>query len=83
MVWTYTCGIGNNHGIDLNSWYNIGTPESHTYQRAECCLYVGFLLNFRNRNKIDLLLLWAVIGGGVGYQVWQEFCCVWFELANY
>ena len=34
MVWTY--GIDNTHGIDLNSWYSIGTPESHTCERAEC-----------------------------------------------
>ena len=27
--------MGNNHSIDLNSWYSIGTPESHTYERAE------------------------------------------------
>ena len=23
------------HGIDLDSRYNIGTPESHTYNRAK------------------------------------------------
>ena len=27
--------IDNTHGID-NSWYSIGTPESHTYERAKC-----------------------------------------------
>ena len=24
------------HGIDLNSWYRIGTLEPHTYERADC-----------------------------------------------
>ena len=43
MVWTYTYGIDNTHGIDINSWYSIGTPESHTYERAECYPYAGFL----------------------------------------
>ena len=23
---------------------------------------------------------WIMLGGRVGYQTWQEFCCVWFEL---
>ena len=26
------------------------------------------------------LMLWTVVGGRVGYQAWQEFCCVWLEL---
>ena len=30
--------------------------------------------------KLFLLLLWAVVGGRVGYQALQEFCCVWLEL---
>ena len=42
MVWTYTYGIDNTHGIDLNSWYSIDTPELHTYERAECYPYAGF-----------------------------------------
>ena len=25
-------------GIDLDSWYRIGTPESQRYERAECFL---------------------------------------------
>ena len=37
-------GIFNTHGIDLNSWYSIGTPESHTYEGAECYPYAGFFL---------------------------------------
>ena len=32
------------HGIDSDSWYIIGTPESHTYERAECYPYAGFFL---------------------------------------
>ena len=30
--------------------------------------------------KPYLLLLWTMVGGGVGYQDWQEFCSVWLEL---
>ena len=30
------------HGIDINSWYSIGTPESDLYERAECYPYAGF-----------------------------------------
>ena len=45
MVWTYH-GIDNTHGIDLNSWYSIDTPESHMYERAECCPYAGFLFDW-------------------------------------
>ena len=30
------------HYIDIDSWYSIGTFESDTYKRAECCLYVGY-----------------------------------------
>ena len=41
MVQTWTHGIENTHGIDLYSWYRIGTPESHTYKRNECCPYAG------------------------------------------
>ena len=33
------------HCIDLDSWYRIGTPESHTYERAECYPYAGFFEN--------------------------------------
>ena len=55
MVQTWTHGIDmhswnrhgcidNTHGIDLDIWYSIGTPESHTYERAECCPYAGFFL---------------------------------------
>ena len=42
MVWTWIHGIDNTHGIDLDSWYRIGTPESHKYKRAECCPYAGY-----------------------------------------
>ena len=42
MAWTKTYGIDNIHGIDLNSWYGIGTSESHTYERAEWYPYAGF-----------------------------------------
>ena len=31
-------------GKDFFSWYSIGTLESDTYQRAECCLYAGFFV---------------------------------------
>ena len=34
--------MDNTRGIDLGSWYRIGTPESHTYERAECYPYAGF-----------------------------------------
>ena len=44
MVDTWTQGIDNTHDIDLDSWYSIGTPESHTYERAECWPYTDFLL---------------------------------------
>ena len=34
MVKTMTHGMDNTHGIDLDSWYSIGTPESQMYERA-------------------------------------------------
>ena len=37
MVQKWTQGIENTLGIKFDSWYRIGTPESHTYERAECC----------------------------------------------
>ena len=56
MVYKWTHGIDKTHGIDMDSLmvlrtpiimtlriYSIGTPESHTYERSECCLYAGFL----------------------------------------
>ena len=42
MVKTWNHGIDNTNGIDLDSWYGIGTPESHMYERAECCPYTEF-----------------------------------------
>ena len=30
--------------MDLDSWYIIGTSESHAYERAECCPYAGFFM---------------------------------------
>ena len=44
MVLTRTHGIDNTHNIDLDSWYRNGTPESHTYERAEGYLYADFFL---------------------------------------
>ena len=41
-----THGIENTHGNDSDSWYRIGTPESHAYERAECYPYAGFFLFF-------------------------------------
>ena len=41
-----THDIDNTHGIDLDSWYRIGTTESHTYERAECYPYAGFFFFF-------------------------------------
>ena len=57
MVLTRTHGIDidswyyNTNGIDLDSWYRIGTPESHTYERAECYPYVGFFTKDRRKEK--------------------------------
>ena len=42
MVLAKTHGVDNTHGIDLNSWYSIGTSELHTYERAKCYPYAGF-----------------------------------------
>ena len=45
-------------------------------------LYLVFLINLldtRDKEKPYLLLLWTMVGGRVGYQAWQEFCCVWLE----
>ena len=42
MVQTWTHGIDNIFGIDLDSWYRISTPESPTYERTECCMHAGF-----------------------------------------
>ena len=46
MVWTWTHGIDNANAIELDSWYRIGTPESHMYERAECYPYAGFFISF-------------------------------------
>ena len=53
MVLTRTHGIDNTHDIELDSWYRIGTPDSHTYERAECYQYAGFFLLKKNSN-LDL-----------------------------
>ena len=29
------------------------------------------------KKKPYILLLWTMVGGRVGYQVWPEFSCVW------
>ena len=50
MVLTKTHGIDMDHGIDkthcidLDLCYRIGTPVSHTHERAEFCPYAGFFL---------------------------------------
>ena len=45
-------------------------------------LYLFFLSIYPilGTEKPYLLLLWTVVGGRVGYQAWQESCCVWLEL---
>ena len=44
MVSIWTHGRYETHIIDSDSWYIIGTPESHTYKRAKCCPYAGFFV---------------------------------------
>ena len=34
----------------------------------------------KGEKNLFTFLLWIVVGGRVGYQAWQEFCCVWLEL---
>ena len=29
--------------MDFYLWYSISTLESHTYKRAKCCPYAGFI----------------------------------------
>ena len=41
------------HGIDIDSWYSIGTLESDKYERAECCPYAGFFI-LLNRIYLDI-----------------------------
>ena len=42
---------------------------------------IQFFLNqftqYEGQKKSNLILLWNVVGGRVGYQAWQDFCCVW------
>ena len=42
-------------------------------------LYLVFdqFTQYKGQKKPYLLLLWTVVGGRVGNQAWQEFCCVW------
>ena len=42
-------------------------------------LELVFFLSIKGTEKNKFLLLWTAVGGIVGYQVWQEFCCVWLE----
>ena len=57
MVYTWTHGIDNTHGIDLDSWYRNGTPESLTYERAEYYPYAGFfMLESKTHPAIFVLL---------------------------
>ena len=44
MVQTWTHGIEYTHGIDSDSWYSVGTPESHTYKRAKGFPYAEFFV---------------------------------------
>ena len=53
MVSTKTYGIDmdshsidNPHIIDLDAWYSIGAPESHTYKRTRCVASVRFFIVF-------------------------------------
>ena len=40
------------------------------------------LFNDRNRKKFDILVLWTVIEGRVGYDGWTEFCYDWLKLTD-
>ena len=42
MVQTWTHGIDNTNGINLDSFDSTGTPESHMYERVECYPYAVF-----------------------------------------
>ena len=42
------------HGIDLDSWYRIGTAEWHTYKRAECYPFAGFLNIMIKLHKVHM-----------------------------
>ena len=54
--------------------------ENFSYQFRAISNFLINLLNTSNIKRTYLLLLWTMVGGRVGYQAWQEFCCVWLEL---
>ena len=79
MVYTWTHGIDSTHGIDLDTWYSIGTPESHTYERAQCCPYAEFF--FR---KLPYQLKYTTMAGHtdeiIGDKNHSYLCCIiWMQ----
>ena len=48
--------------LTLDSWYRIGTPESHTYERSECCPYAGFFWRSSSDNQSLLPILRCGMG---------------------
>ena len=62
FLFLYSCSlyfrisvICSPHGME--SWYSIGTPESHTYERAKCCPYAGFFISFSLTMYIFFLIV--------------------------
>ena len=48
MVYTWTHGIDNTHGIKLDSQYGISTPYLHMYKSAEWCPMQDFSFHLFN-----------------------------------
>ena len=53
---TWTQGIDNSNDIDLNCWYRIGSPESHTGGKFIAGLYliVLFIDNWQSVHSFEV-----------------------------
>ena len=47
---------------------------------SELYLVLWTIYSTQGTEKTLFTLLWNVIGGRVGYQAWQNICCVWLKL---
>ena len=59
--------------------FRKGKSEKFSYHFRAISVFWS-IYSIQVTEKLNLLFLWTVVGGRVGYQAWQDFCCIWLEL---
>ena len=80
MVYKWTHGTENTHGIVSDSWYSISTPESHTYEREEYGPYAKLSLSC---SLLTIYLYsWSWFSGSQHSATLLQLAAIWGVIAS-